>query len=307
MSRTSQQDAKRYAERWVKNNINYEMCFYKDFDYSILQHLPYVIRKGNGDKNTWNDVIIMLDTETSKTDETIINLAGDKVNNRNIVVMFTLTIRCCNKNLVTLWGTRPSECIAMLSQILRELRGDMTPIYIHNLSYDWVFLRKFLIKKFGHPVKQLNVKSHYPIYIEFENGLILRDSLILSQRSLEKWAIDMDVEHKKAVGYWDYDKRRNQDYIYSDNELHYAEFDTLAGVECLQKVKDMLHKQIYAMPWTATGIPREECRKRGREVHARDIFEKQAPETLELYQLMERVYHGGYTHANRYIVGRLIE
>lgn len=304
MARTIQQNRKREAET-IYSKIEYQRVFWEHFNYAILDHVPYVIKKGNGDDKTWNDVLIMLDTETSKTNEKIL-LANGKYASRNIVVMFTISIRTCNRNIVTLWGRKPSDCIKCIEKIISRLDGDKTAFYVHNLPYDWTFLRKFMFKKWGTPSKQLNVKSHYPIYIEFENGVILRDSLILSQRSLEKWAIDMNVEHKKAVGYWDYNKRRDQFYEYSEEELTYAEFDTLAGVECLQKLKDMLHKQIYAMPWTATGIPREECRKRGKKNGARELFMKMCPQTLDLYLLLEKVYHGGYTHGNRYFIDKII-
>ena len=93
--------------------------------------------------------------------------------------MFTLSIRVFNKNIVTLWGKKPSDCVKMLEKIIENMNGEKTCIYIHNLPYDWTFLRKFIMVKMGTPVKQLNTKSHYPIYIEFENGMILRDSLIL--------------------------------------------------------------------------------------------------------------------------------
>ena len=79
---------------------------------------------------------------------------------------------------------------------------------------------------------QLNIKSHYPLFIEFDNGLMFKDSLILAQRSLEKWSADMDVEHQKAVGLWDYDKIRMQDDYLDNYEKTYIEHDTLAGVEC---------------------------------------------------------------------------
>ena len=305
MARTKQQNKKRDADKYF-SKVKYQRSFWSDYDYTVLDHIPYVTRKGKGNNLTWNDVIIMLDTETSKTDEKI-QLANGNYVNRNIIVMFTISIRCCNRNIVTLWGKKPSDCIRCMQKIINRLDGNITPFYAHNLPYDWTFLRKFMFRQWGTPTKQLNVKSHYPIYIEFDNGIILRDSLILAQRSLEKWALDMDVEHKKAVGFWDYNKHRDQFYTYSDYELKYAEFDTLAGVECLQKLKDMLHKQIYAMPWTVTGIPREECRKRGKGNGARDTFLKLCPQTLDLYLLLERVYHGGYTHGNRYYIDKRID
>ena len=211
-----------------------------------------------------NDCIIMIDTETSKS------VPGEVC--ENYVVAWTITIRAFHKNICTLYGNRPSECLDCIQRILNSLQGAVTYMYIFNLSYDWVFLRKFFFDSFGLPVKQLNTKSHYPIYIEFDNGLILRDALILAQRKLEKWAIDLDVEHKKAVGKWDYDLIRSQDHHFKEDELIYMENDTCAGVECLDVLMTSLGKKIYNMPWTATGIPREEVQKRGRAENGHDYF-----------------------------------
>ena len=99
----------------------------------------------------------------------------------------------------------------------------------------------------------------------FKNGMIIKDSLILAQKSLERWANDLDVEHKKAVGSWQYDKIRNQTTRLSKDEKHYIENDTLAGVECIQKTMDSLGKRIYSIPYTATGIVREGFLKEGKK------------------------------------------
>ena len=141
--------------------------------------------------------------------------------------------------------------------------------------------------------------------IEWENGLILKDSLILSQRSLEKWGKDLNVEHQKAVGKWNYDKIRTQVEVYNVDELQYIEFDTLCGVECIDTLMKSLNKKIYSMPYTATGIPREEVRKRGKKASAKKLFNKLAI-TYEQYKKLEKVYHGGYTHANRHVVGWIL-
>ena len=68
---------------------------------------------------------------------------------------------------------------------------------------------------------------------------------MLAQKKLEKWADDLEVEHKKAVGKWDYSKFRNQEgNEFTPDELEYIEHDTLAGVECLQKTLDIYKKKI---------------------------------------------------------------
>ena len=59
------------------------------------------------------------------------------------------------------------------------------------------------------------------------------------------------------------------------------------------------------MPYTATGIVREEARKIGKAHHAHDEFEKITP-GYDVYLILEKCFHGGYTHANRYYVNETI-
>lgn len=260
----------------------------------------YIRRAGRSDHDSYADCIIMADTETSKSVQKGIA--------ENHVVAFTLSIRAFDMNIVTLYGHRPSEFIKVLGKLRRYINADKIIIYWHNLAYDWVFIRKFMLSEYGSPVKMLATKPHYPIYIEFNNGIIFKDSLILSQRSLEKWASDLQVEHQKAVGKWDYLKIRHQnDKDFSSEELEYIEHDTLAGVECIDKLMHQLHKRIYSMPYTATGIPREEARKRGKENGAKADFNNMVAKDYHIQQQLENVYHGGFTHANRHYVGLTIE
>lgn len=268
------------------------MAYWKDFDFSVFDKIMYICRAGNGHTGeTYNDCIIMADTETSKEKY--------KINCRNYVVAWTISIRAFDTNIVTLYGTKPSEFVECIINMHNRLQGEKTIIYWFNMSYDWVFLRKFIMQKLGTPDKQLNIKPHFPLFINFNNGIILKDALMLAQRKLEKWAEDLDVEHKKAVGCWDYDKVRNQNEPFMLDELHYIENDTLSGVECLQKMMNSLHKHIYSMPYTATGIPREAVRTIGKEYHARDMFKRIVPDFF-IQQMLEKVFHGGYTHANRF-------
>ena len=275
--------------------MNYEMTFFKDYDYSKL-NIKNVMRHNKKGTSLYSDCIIMIDTETSKKFKNKIDV--------NYVVAFTISIRSQHVNLCTLYGNKASECVECINLIKKQLMSDNIIFYIHNMSYDWVFLRKFMISCWGTPVHQLNVKSHYPIYIEFKNGIILKDSLILAQRKLEKWAIDMDVEHKKSTGKWDYNIIRTQNENFTDDELEYIEHDTLAGVECIDALKESIHKKIYSMPYTATGIPRNELRTIAFKNNGKDWFIRNAP-SFEQYKKLEKVYHGGYTHANRHYIGNV--
>lgn len=373
---------------WLDEHAPYSLVRWDDFNYKILDNIMYIKRSGRGSHESYNDCIIMADTETSKKrpcipDEPFYNEILSELKNmtfqlnskyyevanyheffnvgmkfakagisridvyyedlrtrypwifkhdaysdvdacywiydymlnnkpkrtehegENHVVAFTISIRAFNRNIVTLYGNKPSECIEAMQKIHEAMKGDRTIFYFHNYAYDYVFLRKFMFKAWGTPDKVLNTKVHYPIYMCFENGIVFKDSLILAQRSLDKWAKDLNVEHQKAIGKWDYDAYRDQEHEFTQDELEYIEHDTLAGVECIQKTMDTLHKKIYSLPYTATGIPREECRIRGREFKARDMFERVSL-SFEQYLKILNVYHGGYTHANRHYINSTV-
>lgn len=291
---TDKKENELFFENW-----SYQRVYYKDFNYSVLSHINYEIRPSRKEeKESFSDCFIMLDTETSKKYKNRIDV--------NYIVAFSISIRAFNKNIVTLYGNKPSQCIDCINRILKSLKSLKTIFYVHNLSYDWIFLRQFLFSEYGTPIRQLNTKSHYPIVIEFANGLILKDSLILAQRKLEKWAEDLNAEHKKAIGKWDYDRIRTQREDFTNDELEYIENDTLVGVECLDILKNTLHKHVYSMPFTATGIPREELRKIAFKNRGKEWFNRLVPDYLQ-YKKLEKIYHGGFTHANRHFIGRTVK
>lgn len=293
----------------------YKCVYYDTFDYSILSNITNTRSMKKG-KKLYSDAIIMLDTETSKVEENSTYTEIKRVKKRkrqitkynpvnNKVILWTMSIRWQEINIVTLFGRKPSEIMECLKKVRDSLKCDIVPIYVHYLSYDWTFLRQYFFETFAYPVKQLNTQAHYPIYIEFENGIILRDSLILAQRGLGKWAEDLDVEHKKLLGSWNYDKIRTQSTNISKKELSYAEYDTLAGVECLYKTQQALAKNNTNIPWTATGIPREQVQKLAKGNNFKPVFSKIALSYKD-YCFFNEMYHGGYVHGNRHYINRTI-
>ena len=286
---------------YFKKYHKYKMVFWDKFDFDILsRNIMYYRKKGKFQKGTWNDVIIAADTETSKSHE----VSEEPLPNH--VCAWTISIRAFHCNICTIYGTKPSEMMEAFKKIRAALPGDDFYVYFHNLAYDYVFLRLFLFKEFGTPVKELNTKPHYPIMLKFDNGMILKDSLILAQCKLEKWAKDLDVHHKKAVGSWDYDLIRDQGCTFTRAELRYIENDTLALVECLDAFCIALKKNISTIPYTATGIPREEVRERAKENNGHRNFTRKAP-TYEQFLKLMKIYHGGFSHANAFYVGDILD
>lgn len=276
--------------KWDKRG--YRLYDFQDFDFKYLKDLTYKYKPKDG---KYTDAVIMADCETSKDPDNV-------EPGPNHMVCWTLTLGAFGKPLFSIIGRKPSDFCKFIKKMQEMRPEEKVIIYFHNLSYDWVFFRGFLFKEFGHPVKLLATNPHYPIYIEFENGLIIKDSLILSQKSIEKWSKDLNTPHQKQTGKWNYDLYRNQTEELTSDEKMYAEYDCLAGVECLLATMQTLNKRIYSMPYTATGIPRQEVRKRGGRVKAHEDYLKMVME-WDLQLMSENVYHGGYVHGNRDYLG----
>lgn len=293
----------RQAQEQIRASCPYSRTYWENWDYDILSLIRTLKKPSQSDKGkSYNDIIIMADTESSKDHKP----KHRKDISENHLVIWTITLRAYHTNLVTLYGRNPEHFPVCVFRIMQHMAGDKTFLFIHNLGWDWTFLRRFIMAEYGPPKNQLNVKPYYPLFIEFNNGLMIRDSLILAQRKLEKWADDLQVEHRKAVGTWDYDRILHQDSELSDQDLTYAEYDTLAGAECIDATMEALNCKIYSLPYTCTGIVRNEAKKRGKKHQAHAHYLKVVPGWTS-QQKSELLYHGGFTHANRHAVGWVYE
>lgn len=289
MRRCTQRELDAAYSHKLRREVGYQLTHWTGFDYNVLKYVRSIGRRGRNPTH-YNNVIIGADSETSKKIDS----------EHNHVCVWTISLRAYGFNIGTLWGRNPRNMIRSISELQRNLNPrSKTIIFFHNLSYDWVFLRKFMFEVFGYPIKQLNTKSHYPILIEFSNGIILRDSLILAQRSLGKWARDLNVEHQKLVGDWDYNKLRHQSDKYDDWDLRYPENDTLSLVECIDTLINQLGTTLASLPFTATGIPRNEVRKLSEKNNGHSRFLSVVGD-YEVQQKLEECFHGGYTHGNRH-------
>ena len=101
---------------WLVRHNSYSFRFWRFFDYGIFRRISYTARGGKGKGDRFNDVIIMLDTETSK------ERAGEICS--NYIVAWTMSVRAYGMNIVTLYGTRPSECVSAINSMMMNMPGD---------------------------------------------------------------------------------------------------------------------------------------------------------------------------------------
>lgn len=290
----------------MENKRNYStLKHWKAYNFEDLGTIEYHYdyRK----KETSANLIICADTETSKQSNV------DEPQPNYVVAWSVCVLNYVAGVQRVYYGHRPDTVIKFLTKLQNDIDAGIN-IYFHNLNYDYTFLRQFAFNAWDVPDNQLAVKPHKPLIIRWRSvNITFKDSLILSQRSLERWAADLNVEHKKAVGKWDYDKIRTQHEEFTDEELLYISNDVLAQSECINTMRiNLLINAIADMPLTSTSIIRNEARKRSRgNVRAGRIkwyikYREIAP-PLEVYLMLERAYHGGYTHANRFCIDDVYE
>ena len=178
MAKKTMKELTAIRKSWLDKNHPYKMLHYSLFNYNVLDNVFYHKKSGKNNQDSYNDIVIMFDTETSKSkvnttyykyktvnDRRIKQLKYNSVN--NYVVAWSICLYALDRPIVTLWGHRPSELVDCIDLITTHMKGRQTYIYARNLQYDWTFCRQFFMKRWGIPVRQLNTKSHNPILIEF--------------------------------------------------------------------------------------------------------------------------------------------
>ena len=187
--------------------------------------------------------------------------------------------------------------------------------YVHNLAYEFQFMRKYF-----KWLEVFSVDDRKPLKALSTLGIEFRDSYILSGFSLEHTAKNLQ-KHKveKLVGDLDYSKVRHTETEITDLELKYLENDVIIVLNYINEQLDIYGK-ITKIPLTNTGRVREFVKdkcyytkgktkyksSKGKRSNYREIMENLTLEVDE-YQKLKMAFMGGFTHANAYYTGKTLE
>lgn len=175
-------------------------------------------------------------------------------------------------------------------------------IYIHNLSFEFQHLRNVLKN-----IKGVFAREQRKV-MKFETEMIyctivFHDSLCLTQKSLENWSKDEDLEVKKfSEAGFDYLKIRTPETKLTKKELLYCRNDVECMVYGLRKYREKYDNKITRIPMTATGEVRIMARKKISHVNtewAKECYEIDHSYDFELYKALLDAFCGGWTHANK--------
>lgn len=182
----------------------------------------------------------------------------------------------------------------VLKRILGLSESKRLIVYVHNLPYEFQFIRK----RFTWD-KVFLLSERKPVYAH-TNGIEFRCSLKLSGgKSLEAVGKDLKLyKVAKLVGNLNHNLVRTPLTPMSDKELKYCENDVRVLLSYIQE-KIEYDGNITLIPLTNTGYVRNYCRKEcyRRWKKYRRIMDSLQLEPNEFSQL-RRAFQGGFTHAN---------
>lgn len=187
-------------------------------------------------------------------------------------------------------------------------------IYVHNLAYEFQFMRHWF-----EWYKVFSIDQRKPARAVDQQGIEYRCSYILSGYSLAK--LGSELQHykiKKLVGSLDYSKLRHSETPITDDELQYQINDVKVVAAYIQECIEQ-ERYISNIPLTKTGYVRRyvrrEClytpgKKRGRRDNKKFHRYRKLMQGCTLdadeYAQLKAGFQGGFTHANAFYTGRVV-
>lgn len=213
-------------------------------------------------------------------------------------------------NGTVIFGRHMMEFVKLLNMIEKRMDPkEKVLIFVHNLAFEFQFLRKYLKWK-----KVFSIAPRKPLFARTECGIEFRCSYLLTNYSLAKLAEQLKIYNiKKLIGDLDYTKIRTPETPMTREEIQYCMNDVLILNAYIQEciIKE---KHIFNIPYTATGYCRRYTRNKCLYLmpgykHNTQYANKINSLTLEVneYKMLKRCFAGGFTHCSYRYSGKILE
>ena len=257
----------------------------EQFPFEWLYEVPLVKRKQGNQKTRkrvkYKDIITAFDIETTR----LIDIEQS--------VMYVWQWQFGDDYTVV--GRTWEQFATFQRKISKILDDSVLVIFVHNLSYEFQFLRG--IYHFS-PDEVFAVKSRKVLKCNMHGCFEFRCSYIHSNMNLDTYTKKMGVKHKKLTGTFDYEKIRYPWTELSNDELAYCVHDVQGLVEAIKIEMEHDGDNLYTFPLTSTGYVRRDAKKAMSTVSI-SFVKNQLPD-YEIYKMLREAFRGGNTHANRY-------
>lgn len=192
------------------------------------------------------------------------------------------------------------DFIDKISELLKLDDKHKLVIYVHNLSFEFEFIRKFI--KFDN----IFATAPHKVLKASTDKLEFRCSYYLSNMSLLKFIENTPgAIHLKSKADLDYKKIRTPKTKLTPKELGYC-YNDVKGLE--EAIINLLQKDtLKSIPLTSTGYVRRDCRLAMRKNKKNRKMFLSTRLTYEQFVLCEECFRGGNTASSRFYCNDLLK
>lgn len=243
-------------------------------------------------KQSYRNCICAFDIETTRLPEI----------EQSIMYLWQFAVLLDGNEIICVYGRDWNELEELFTGI--EDEHLITMVFVHNLSYEFQFLRSHIEIK---PEEVFSLKPRKILRIRAGNhmqgNLEFRCSYMQTHKSLDKFLSDSGVQNQKLKDF-DYDKRRYPWTELTLKEIEYGCNDVIGLLQAMHKRLADNNDTLYTLPLTSTGYVRREARQAMKQYNYKKLHSMMCDTSL--YILLREEFRGGDTHANRYHVGKIL-
>lgn len=266
----------------------------QEFDFEWFSKIKIQKRskgnQGSKQKISYKDIITAFDIETTRIKEieqSVMYIWQWQFGTEYTVIGRTWTEFIEFKNAIT--------------DTLQE--GETLCIFVHNLSYEFQFLRGI----YSFQVEEVfALKARKILKCKMSDKLEFRCSYLHCNMGLAMYTDKMGAEHAKLSGIeFNYSIQRFSWTELTQKEIEYVVNDVLGLVEAIQIEMQHDKDSLYTFPLTSTGYVRRDAKKAMRLVS--HTYVKSQLVDYNTYQMCKEAFRGGNTHANRFYSGIVVK
>lgn len=287
-------------QTFLQSTKYYEISEYEVFLNNSLVDLS-TSKKG---KVTYINMPCSFDIETTS----FFRLNGKE----KVAIMYEWTLGINGLCLIGRTWNQFIDVMKKLSEKLELCSTYRLLLYVHNLSYEFQFMRKYFEWE-----KVFSIDNRKPIYALTTLGIEFRCSYILSGYNLANLGKNL-IKYKieKKVGDLDYLLLRHSSTPLTNKEIGYCINDVKVVMAYIQE-KIEHDGSVAKIPLTKTGYVRNyvrnKCFYNDQKSHKKSFKRMKYRElisnltlTVDEYKQLKRAFQGGFTHANVFEVGKIL-
>lgn len=193
------------------------------------------------------------------------------------------------------------QMLARLQNVFNCYNNRYLIIYVHNLTYEFQFMRRWLTWK-----DVFALDNRVVVSATTDMNIIFRCSFKLSGYSLATVAKNLNISHlEKLSGYLSYTEMRHGETDLNEDEIAYCINDVLIVTAYISE-QIISWGGIANIPLTQTGAIRRVTRKNCFKYSRYKWFIKKLTFQIPEYELVRKAYSGGFVHCNVMYISQVL-